>query len=176
MSRMRVFGLAGWSGAGKTTLVTRLVPALLRRGITVSTVKHAHHEFDIDQPGKDSWHHRQAGAHEVMIASNRRWALMHELRGAPEPSLDELLQQMNPVDLVLVEGFKREALPKLEIYRPSLGKPPLAREDEAIVAIASDAPVAGLRLPLFQLEDVDAIAAFIIAHCRIGVEDGAAQR
>ena len=174
---MRVFGLAGWSGSGKTTLVTRLVPALTRRGIRVSTLKHAHHDFDIDQPGKDSWRHRQAGATEVMVASDRRWALMHELRGAPEPGMDELLRRMSPVDLVLVEGYKRGDHPKLEIYRASLGKTLLAPEDASIVAIASDALVAGSPLPFFALSDVDRIAQFIIAHCRIEAdEDGAAQR
>jgi molybdopterin-guanine dinucleotide biosynthesis adapter protein len=158
-------------------LMTRLVPALLRRGVTVSTLKHAHHDFDIDQPGKDSWRHREAGAQEVMIASDRRWALMHELRGAPEPSMDALLSQMSPVDLVLVEGFKRGPHPKLEIYRRSVGKPLLAPEDKTIVAIASDEPVVGLALPRFALDDANAIALFIIAHCRIEVvEDGAAQR
>ncbi len=174
---MRVFGLAGWSGSGKTTLVTRLIPALQRRGVTVSTVKHAHHDFDVDQPGKDSYRHREGGAHEVMVSSDRRWALLHELRGAPEPSIDELLRRMSPVDLVLIEGFKREPFPKLEVFRASLGKPLLASADEAIVAVASDAPIAGLRVPLLALDNVDAIAAFIIAHCRIEVvEDGAAQR
>ena len=174
---MRVFGLAGWSGSGKTTLVTRLLPALLQRGVTVSTVKHAHHEFDVDQPGKDSYRHREAGATEVMIASERRWALMHELRGAAEPSLADLLRHMSPVDLVIVEGFKRTAMPKLEIHRPALGKPLLAREDSDIVAIASDMPVAGLgTLPRFALDDVGAIAGFIIDHLHIAVPDrGAAQ-
>src|SRR5579875_145956 len=147
---MRVFGLAGWSGSGKTTLMTRLLPALLRRGVTVSTLKHAHHAFDVDQPGKDSYRHREAGATEVMVASERRWALMHELRGAAEPPLEELLQHMSPVDLVIVEGFKRAALPKLEVHRPALGKPLLAPEDSNIVAIASDLPIAGLAtLPRF---------------------------
>jgi len=174
---MRVFGLAGWSGSGKTTLVTRLIPALTRRGLTVSTVKHAHHKFDVDQPGKDSWRHRQGGASEVMVASEKRWALMHELRGAPMPSLEQLLAHMSPVDLVLVEGFKRGDHPKLEVHRPSLGKPLIAPEDGAIIAVASDVPMAGLRIPIFALDDVEAIAAFIIAHCRIEViEDGAAQR
>jgi molybdopterin-guanine dinucleotide biosynthesis protein B len=174
---MRVFGLAGWSGSGKTTLVTRLVPALMRRGISVSTLKHAHHDFDVDQPGKDSWRHRQAGAREVMVASDRRWALMRELRGAPEPGMDELLRRMSPVDLVLVEGYKRGHHPKLEVYRAALGKTMLAPQDASIVAIASDAPVAGSHLPFFALSDIDAIAEFIIAHCRIeAVEDGAAQR
>jgi molybdopterin-guanine dinucleotide biosynthesis adapter protein len=174
---MQVFGLAGWSGSGKTTLVTKLLPALIRRGVTVSTVKHAHHAFDIDQPGKDSWRHRESGAQEVMVASERRWALMHELRGAPMPSLAQLLQQMSPVDLVLVEGFKREPHPKLEVHRPAIGKPLLAPEDDAIVAVASDAPLKGLRVPVLRLDDIEAIAAFIIAHCQLEVfEDGAAQR
>lgn len=177
MREMRVFGLAGWSGSGKTTLMTRLIPALTRRGVTVSTLKHAHHEFDVDQAGKDSWRHREAGAQEVLIASDRRWALMHELRGAREPTMDELLRRMSPVDLVLVEGYKRGDHPKLEVFRKSVGKPLLAPEDETIVAIASDAPLPGVSLPRFALEDATAIAAFIIAHCRIEVvEDGAAQR
>ncbi len=172
---MRVFGLAGWSGSGKTTLVTKLLPALNRRGLSVSTVKHAHHTFDIDQPGKDSWLHRQGGAREVLVASEKRWALMHELRGAPEPSLDELLRHLSPVDLVLVEGFKRAPHPKLEIHRPSIGKPLLAPEDAAIIAVASDAPLPGLHLPVFALDNVEAIASFIISHCRIEVAaDGAA--
>jgi molybdopterin-guanine dinucleotide biosynthesis protein B len=174
---MQVFGLAGWSGSGKTTLMMRLIPALLQSGITVSTLKHAHHEFDVDQAGKDSWRHRQAGAQEVMISSERRWALMHELRGAAEPTMAEVLRRMSPVDLVLIEGYKRDAHPKLEIYRESVGKPLLALEDDSIVAIASDAPVPGVTRPRFALEDTAAIASFIIAHCRIEVaKDGAAQR
>ena len=174
---MRVFGLAGWSGSGKTTLLTRLLAALHGRGVTVSTLKHAHHNFDVDQPGKDSWHHRQAGAREVMVASSRRWALMHELRGAPEPTMEELLRRMSPVDLVLVEGYKRGRHPKLEVFRAALGKPPLAPEDEAIVAIASDAPVPGATVPCLALDDVASIASFIMTHCRIEVtEGGAAQR
>ncbi len=126
---MRIFGLAGWSGSGKTTLMTALIPEFVARGITVSTIKHAHHAFDVDQPGKDSWRHRQAGASEVMVVSERRWALMHELRGAPEPGLDELVPRMTPVDLLLVEGFKHHPHPKIEVYRPSLGKPPLHPDD-----------------------------------------------
>lgn len=174
---MQVFGLAGWSGSGKTTLMTRLIPALLHCGITVSTLKHAHHEFDIDQEGKDLWRHRQAGAQEVLVASQRRWALMHELRGATEPTMEELIRHMSPVDLVLVEGYKRGPHPKLEIYRQSVGKPLLAPEDDTIVAIASDAPVPGIARPRFALEDAAGIASFIIAHCRIEVAaDGAAQR
>ncbi len=158
---MRVFGLAGWSGSGKTTLLTALIPELVSRRVTVSTIKHAHHEFDIDQPGKDSWVHRQAGASEVMVASSRRFALMHELRGAPEPSLDELAARMAPVDLLLVEGFKREAHPKLEVHRPSVGKPFLYPDDPHIVAIASDTALAA-PLPVLALANAAAIADFIL--------------
>lgn len=161
---MRIFGLAGWSGSGKTTLMAALIPELVARGLTVSTVKHAHHDFDIDQPGKDSWRHRQAGARQVMIASDRRWALMHELRGQPEPSLDELLQLMSPVDLVLVEGFKRHPHQKIEIHRPSLKKPLLHPEDPDIVAIASDERLPEFSVPWLPLADAGAIAAFILRH------------
>jgi molybdopterin-guanine dinucleotide biosynthesis adapter protein len=161
---MRIFGLAGWSGSGKTTLMAALIPEFGSRGISVSTVKHAHHAFDIDQPGKDSWQHRQAGAHEVMISSQNRWALMHELRGAPEPSLDELVRRMSPVDLLLVEGFKRHSHPKIEVYRPSLGKPLLHPEDPFIVAVASDEMLPELGLPCLPLSDADVIADFVLAH------------
>ena len=137
---MRVIGLAGWSGAGKTTLLRRLIPALAGQGLRVSTLKHAHHAFDIDQPGKDSWEHRQAGATEVLIGSASRWALMHELRGAREPGLPELLRRLSPVDLVLVEGFKRGPHPKIEVHREANGKPFLHPEDGTVVAIATDAP------------------------------------
>ena len=143
---MRIFGLAGWSGSGKTTLMAALIPELVSRGITVSTLKHAHHAFDVDQPGKDSWRHRQAGAQEVMISSENRWALMHELRGAPEPAFEELVRRMSPVDLLLVEGFKRHPHPKIEVYRRSLGKPLLHPEDPSVVAIASDEMLPGLTL------------------------------
>src|SRR5437773_5290022 len=139
---MKVIGIAGWSGSGKTTLLTMVIPELTARGLRVSTIKHAHHEFDIDRPGKDSWRHRQAGASEVMVASSRRWAIMHELRDAAEPSLEELVAKMSPVDLLLVEGWKRHAHPKLEVHRPSLGKPLLYPEDPDIVAIALDEPIA----------------------------------
>ena len=131
---MRIFGLAGWSGSGKTTLLAAVIPDLVARGLTVSTIKHAHHEFDIDRPGKDSWRHREAGAREVMVASSRRWALMHELGEAPEPSLDELVARISPVDLLLVEGWKRHPHPKIEVHRPSLGKPLLYLGDPAAVA------------------------------------------
>jgi molybdopterin-guanine dinucleotide biosynthesis protein B len=160
---MRIFGLAGWSGSGKTTLLTGLIPELTTRGLTVSTIKHAHHEFDIDQPGKDSWHHRQAGAREVMVSSARRWALMHELRGAPEPRLDELVARLSPVDLLLIEGFRHDPHPKIEVHRPSLGKPLLFPEDQHIVAIAADEPLAA-PIPLLPLGDVSAIAEFVIDH------------
>lgn len=161
---MRVFGLAGWSGSGKTTLMTALIPQFVSRGLTVSTIKHAHHAFDIDQPGKDSWCHRQAGAQEVMIASDRRWALMHELRDEPEPPLDELLRRLSPVDVVIVEGFKRHSHRKIEIYRPSLGKPLLHPDDPHIIAIASDEELPGARVPWLSLSDADAIASFILYH------------
>jgi molybdopterin-guanine dinucleotide biosynthesis protein B len=174
---MRVFGLAGWSGSGKTTLLTQLLPALITQGLSVSTVKHAHHEFDVDQPGKDSWRHRQQGATEVMVASSRRWALMHEHRKDREPGLDALLKHMTPVDLVLVEGFKDGNFPKLEVYRAEVGKPLLCREDKNIVALASDAKVAGVGLPQFALDDIAGIARFIIAHCGIEAAlHGAAER
>ncbi len=161
---MRIFGLAGWSGSGKTTLMAALIPEIVARGVSVSTVKHAHHDFDIDQPGKDSWRHRQAGAREVMVASQRRWALMRELREAPEPSLDELAARMSPVDLLLVEGFKRHPHPKIEICRPALGKPLLHPDDAHIVAVASDQRLPGLTLPWLPLSDATAVAAFILRH------------
>jgi molybdopterin-guanine dinucleotide biosynthesis adapter protein len=161
---VRIFGLAGWSGSGKTTLMTALIPELRDRGLSVSTVKHAHHAFDIDRPGKDSWRHREAGASEVMIASDRRWALMHELRGAAEPPLERLLERMSPADLVLVEGFKRHPHPKLEIHRPSLGKPPLYPDDPFVVAVACDEPLPRLALPWLPLGDAAAVADFIIEH------------
>lgn len=166
---MRVFGLAGWSGSGKTTLIARVLPELVRSGIRVSTIKHAHHGFDIDQPGKDSWKHRAAGATEVIVASGSRWALLHELRDEPEPDLEALAARLTPVDLLVVEGFKRHRHPKLEIIRPSLGKPRLYLEDDAIRAIALAEPLdpvemAALRLPAFDLDDIAAIADFIRAE------------
>ncbi|HTZ35158.1 MAG TPA: molybdopterin-guanine dinucleotide biosynthesis protein B [Stellaceae bacterium] len=164
---MRVFGLAGWSGSGKTTLLVRLIPALMARGLTVSTIKHAHHDFDIDKPGKDSWLHREAGAREVMVASARRFALMHELREAPEPAFEALLARMAPVDLLLVEGFKAHAHPKLEVHRPSLGKPFLYPDDPHIVAIASDAALT-VTLPVLALADAAAIADFIVENTGLG--------
>ena len=161
---MKVIGLAGWSGAGKTTLLKRAIPHLLKEGLRVSVIKHAHHEFDVDVPGKDSWVHRQSGASEVLVSSSRRWALMHELRGAAEPRLQELLAKMAPVDLVLVEGYKRASHPKLEVYRACVGKPLLQHDDPAIVAIASDEPLPAARVPVVDLDDTEAIADILIRH------------
>lgn len=165
---MKIFGLSGWSGSGKTTLLVKLIPELVNRGLTVSTLKHAHHEFDVDKPGKDSYAHRAAGATEVLISSARRYALMHELRGASEPSLDELIPRMTPVDLVLIEGFKTHAHDKLEVHRPALGKPLFCHQDPHVVAVASDEAMADLPVPRLDLNDIGAIADFIIAHCGLG--------
>ena len=162
---MKVLGLGGWSGSGKTTLLAKLIPELVRRGIAVSTMKHAHHGFDVDQPGKDSYVHRAAGATEVLIASEKRWALLHELRDAPEPDAADLIRQMSPVDLLLIEGFKRAPHDKLEIHRAENGKPLLSAADPTYVAILSDGPVAGANLPVLDLNDIPAIADFIVAHC-----------
>jgi molybdopterin-guanine dinucleotide biosynthesis protein B len=162
---LKVLGLAGWSGAGKTTLLAALIPELVRRGVTVSTMKHAHHAFDVDQPGKDSHVHREAGATEVLVASANRWALMHEHRGAPEPSSAELMRHMTPVDLLLIEGFKRESHDKIEIYRAANSKPLLAAEDPRIVAILSDRPVSQAKVPVIDLNDIAAIADFVMRHC-----------
>jgi len=161
---MRIIGLAGWSGAGKTTLAAKLLPELIRRGLTVSTLKHAHHAFDVDQPGKDSYVHRMAGATEVLVSSARRFALMHEHRGGPEPSLAELLAKLSSVDLVLVEGFKRDGHPKIEVHRAANGKPWLHPDDPAIVAVAADVPPPVPRLPHVHLDDVGAIADAVMAH------------
>ena len=160
---MKVIGIAGWSGAGKTTLLMRVIPLLVARGLRVSTIKHAHHAFDIDQPGKDSHTHRAAGATEVLVSSANRYALMHELRGVPEMTLGALLERLSPVDLVLVEGFKRETHPKLEVYRVSVGKPLLAPDDPNIVAIASDGPVA-TRVPVVPLDDTETVADILVAR------------
>jgi molybdopterin-guanine dinucleotide biosynthesis protein B len=166
---MRVIGLAGWSGAGKTTLLRRLLPALTARGLLVSTLKHAHHSFDIDQPGKDSWEHRQAGATEVLVASAVRWALMHELRNETEPGLPALLGRMRSVDLVLVEGFKRASHPKIEVYRMANAKPLLHPGDPSIIAVAADVALHGLAIPLLHLDDIEAIAN-IAQSCAMPVD------
>src|SRR5579871_3559662 len=159
---MRVIGIAGWSGSGKTTLLAKLIPVLVARGVTVSTVKHAHHAFDIDQLGKDSYVHRQAGATEVLVSSANRFALMHELRGAPEPTLDELLARLAPVDLVIVEGFKRDPIPKIEIHRPEVGKPLLYPDDPAIVALTSPVRLDGLPIWWLPLDEPEKVADFIL--------------
>lgn len=161
---MRIIGLAGWSGSGKTTLLTKVLPRLIARGIRVSTLKHAHHNFDVDRPGKDSFEHRSAGATEVLVVSGSRWALMHELRGAPEPALPELLRKLADVDLILVEGFKRETFPKLEIHRAANNKPLLQGEDEWIVAIASDVPLPQAGVPVIDLNDIEGIADLLLAR------------
>jgi molybdopterin-guanine dinucleotide biosynthesis protein B len=177
---MRVIGLAGWSGSGKTTLVTRVIPVLVERGLKVTTVKHAHHEFDLDQPGKDSWLHRQAGASEVAVVSSRRWAIMHELRSEPEPLLMDILRKISPVDLVIVEGFKRHAHPKLEVFRAAVGKPLLHPEDDCIVAVATDAPLPQAQVPVLNLDDIAGIATMLQAEAlplnRIGALDAAQGR
>jgi molybdopterin-guanine dinucleotide biosynthesis adapter protein len=162
---MRVIGFAGWSGAGKTTLIVKLIPELNRRGFSVSTIKHAHHNFDLDQPGKDSYEHRAAGAQEVMIASANRVALLRELRGAPEPSLGELFRLLKTVDLVLVEGFKRDPLPKIEVFRAANGKPPLYPDDPDIVALISD-NIPSNGPPHASIDDILAAADLVLAQAK----------
>ena len=164
MPVMRVIGIAGWSGAGKTTLLAKLIPCFAARGVRVSTVKHAHHAFDVDQPGKDSHTHRMAGATEVLVSSANRWALVHELRGSAELTLEDLLAKLAPVDLVIVEGFKHGAHPKLEVFRAAVGKPPLHPDDPHIVAVASDAPMPEAGVPVIGLDDVDAVADVMLAR------------
>lgn len=163
---MKVAGIVGWHNSGKTTMVVALVRELTARGYRVSTIKHAHHEFDVDTPGKDSWQHREAGAREVMVGSNNRWALMHELRGSKEPELDELIGYMNPADLVLVEGFKNADHEKIEVYRDGLDDPPIACSSESIVAVASDVTLQQLKPGTIRLDinDLSGIADFIEKH------------
>jgi molybdopterin-guanine dinucleotide biosynthesis adapter protein len=161
---MRIVGFAGWSGAGKTTLIVKLIPTLLARGLSVSTVKHAHHNFDVDKPGKDSYEHRVAGATEVLVASDQRFALMHELRGAPQPSLADLLGKLSPVDLVLVEGFKRDTHMKLEVHRAANGKPLLYPEDPNIKALVSDLSANDVppHLAHAHIDDIEAVASLVL--------------
>ena len=166
---MKVIGLAGWSGAGKTTLLARIIPHFLKSGLRVSVIKHAHHSFDVDVPGKDSWVHRQSGATEVLVSSGKRWALMHELRGAAEPRLPELLARMSPVDLVVVEGFKSEPHRKIEVHRLANGKALLFPDDPGIVGIATDAELE-TALPVAHLDDIPAIAA-MMQRSAISVEE-----
>ena len=158
---MKIFGFAGWSGSGKTTLIEKLIPRFVGAGLRVSLIKHAHHTFDVDQPGKDSYRHRHAGAAEILVTSSRRWVLMHELRGAHEPPFDEQVKRISPCDLLLVEGFKFAPIPKLEVWRAATGEPLLHPNDPHIVAVASDAKVE-TKLPLLDLNDIDGIAQFII--------------
>src|SRR5262249_24830504 len=161
---MRIIGLAGWSGAGKTTLVAKLIPAITARGLRVSTLKHAHHAFDVDQPGKDSYMHRMAGATEVLVSSQNRFALMHELRGAPELTLPQLLANLGPVDLVITEGYKRDPHPKLGVYRASVGEPLIHPDDPHVVAIASDVALPQARVPRVSIDDTDAVIDILLAH------------
>jgi molybdopterin-guanine dinucleotide biosynthesis protein B len=161
---MKVFGFAGYSGSGKTTLIEQLVPRLVQRGLRVSVVKHAHHDFDVDVPGKDSYRHRHAGASEVLVTSDQRWVLMHELRGEPEPALAQQLGHLSPCDLVLVEGYKREPIPKLEVHRQ--GHPLLYPQDGNIAAIATDMKI-DAPLPVLDLNDYDGITAFVVKHMEL---------
>jgi molybdopterin-guanine dinucleotide biosynthesis protein B len=163
---MKVFGLAGYSGSGKTTLIEQLLPRFTARGLTVSMIKHTHHNFDVDQPGKDSYRHRAAGANEVLLTCDTRWVLMHELRGQPEATLEAQLAVLSPCDLVLVEGFKQTSIPKLEVHRPEHGKPPIWPDNPSVVAVATDASV-DCRLPLLDLNDPDAIVAFILNYLEL---------
>lgn len=160
---MKVIGIAGYSGSGKTTLIEKLIPVFVREGLRVSLVKHAHHEFDVDQPGKDSYRHRNAGCTEVLVSSSKRWALMHELRDAPEPRLQDQLKHLSPCDLVIVEGFKSEPIPKLEVHRKEGGTPLLHPQDPNVIAVATDEALQ-TNLPQFGLDDADGIARFLLQH------------
>jgi molybdopterin-guanine dinucleotide biosynthesis protein B len=170
---MKLLGIAGFSGSGKTTLIEKLIPLLVAEGLRVSLVKHAHHEFDVDHPGKDSHRHRNAGCTEVLVSSSIRWALMHELRGAPEPTLQDLVKHLAPCDLVLVEGYKYLAIPKVEVHRKTADTPLLFPKDPQVIAVATDEPLE-TALPQFGIDDVPAIAQFIVQHlglhrARLGV-------
>ncbi|MBI4756323.1 MAG: molybdopterin-guanine dinucleotide biosynthesis protein B [Betaproteobacteria bacterium] len=167
----KVFGFAGWSGSGKTTLIERVVPRLVAHGVKVSVIKHTHHGFDIDRPGKDSWRHREAGATEVLLTSGERWVLMHELRGAPEPGIERQLEILSPCDVVLVEGFKDLPIPKIEVHRPAHGRPLMFPDNPHVVAVAADAPI-DTRLPLLDLNDASAIGRFIMRHVGLQIATG----
>jgi molybdopterin-guanine dinucleotide biosynthesis adapter protein len=164
MSEARVLGIAGWSGSGKTTLIIRLIPLLARRGLRVATLKHAHHAFDVDQPGKDSYEHRKAGAREVIVSSARRWVQMHELGEEPEATLAELLCRVAPCDLVLVEGYKSDRHPKIEVFRQEVGKAPLHPTDDRIVAVVSDQAFPNARIPVVDINDIPAVATAVCEH------------
>ncbi len=161
---MQLIGIVGWSGSGKTTLIAGLLPELIARGHTVSTLKHAHKNFDIDKPGKDSFRHREAGATEVMICTGSRWALMHELRDEGEVPLEQLVEKMTPVDILVVEGFKSHAHAKIEVYRKSVGKPLLQPADPHIIAVASDEPLPSVPVPVLDINDPASVARFILDH------------
>jgi molybdopterin-guanine dinucleotide biosynthesis protein B len=163
---VKIFGFAGWSGSGKTTLIEQLIPRFVRRGLRVSLIKHAHHTFDVDHPGKDSYRHRHAGAAEILVTSSRRWVLMHELRGAQEPSFEEQVKRISPCDLLLVEGFKFAQIPKLEVWRAETGEPLLHPNDSHIVAVASDAKIE-TRLPLLNLNDAEGVSRFILDYLKL---------
>ena len=165
---MKIFGVTGWKNSGKTGLMERLITEFTARGLSVSSIKHAHHSFDIDHPGRDSYRHRDAGARQVLLASRNRWALMHELRDEDEPSLGDLLEQLSPVDLVLIEGYKRDRHPKIEAHRKETGQPLIAPEDETIVAVASDTSVT-IDRPVLELNDTTSIANFIAQHLELDV-------
>jgi molybdopterin-guanine dinucleotide biosynthesis protein B len=160
---MRIIGLAGWSGSGKTTLLAKIIPRLVARGLTVSTVKHAHHGFDVDTPGKDSHTHRMAGATEVLVASGKRWALMHELREQPEPTIYDLLRKLSPVDLVLIEGFKSARHARIEVYRKEIGKPPFHPENPHVAGIVSDTPFPHAGRPVVDIDDIEGVVALVLA-------------
>jgi molybdopterin-guanine dinucleotide biosynthesis protein B len=172
---VKVFGFAGYSGSGKTTMIEQIIPRLVLAGLRVSLIKHAHHDFDIDRPGKDSYRHREAGASEVLVSSGHRWVLMHELRGAPEPTLEEQLTRFSPCDLVIVEGYKKEPYPKIEIHRRATGKPLLHPDDASVAAVASDERLE-TALPQFGLEDYDAIAAFVLGYTGLEGAAGGTRR
>ena len=163
---MKIFGFAGWSGSGNTTLIEKLIPRFVGAGLRVSLIKHAHHTFDVDQPGKDSYRHRHAGASEVLVTSSRRWVLMHELRGAHEPPFEEQVKRLSPCDLLLVEGFKHAPIPKLEVWRAEPGEAMLHPNDPHIVAVATDAEV-DARLPVLNLNDDAAIARFVLDYLEL---------
>ncbi|MGH8676453.1 MAG: molybdopterin-guanine dinucleotide biosynthesis protein B [Burkholderiales bacterium] len=163
---MKTFGFAGWSGSGKTTLIEKLIPLFVKRGLRVSLIKHAHHTFDVDQPGKDSYRHRHAGASEVLVTSSRRWVLMHELRGGKEPSFEDQVKHLSPCDLLIVEGFKYAPIPKLEVWRAVTGEPLLHPNDPHFVAVVTDAKVE-TRLPVLDLNNPDVVAAFVVSHLKL---------
>lgn len=164
MEGMKVLGIVGWSGSGKTTLLTQLIPLLVSRGLRIATLKHAHHAFDVDQPGKDSYEHRKAGASEVIVSSARRWVQMHEVGDGAEATLAEHLQRLSPCDLVLIEGYKTEQHPKLEVFRESVGKSALHPTDGRIIAVASDQRLPDLAIPQVDLNDIAAVADLVLAQ------------